>query len=566
MQVIQRILGGSAVALMALFCQAAPTALAQPAAQATTDTPEKIAERRAEQALPRKAAPFDRAQFDKYVGYYELWPGAVFTIHRDGSRFLARLTGQQDEDVFPEGESKFFYTVVPAQISFNKDASGKVTGLVLHQNGLEQTAPRIDEAAAKRIEADLQARISNKSPSPGTEAALRFSLQSLESRKPDLSNMTPGLAAATTPQLPAMLATIRSLGPMRSLTLSAVSPEGIDIYEVQFAHGAMEWRIAPLDGDGKITSLNGRREYPLKHLVDVGGGRHLNMVCIGKGPPTVVFLQGLGGNIVNWREVREPVAAFARTCFYDRAGIGYSDSSDKPSTAENVADDLHALLHAARIKGRVVLVGQSLGGLFATLYADKYLSDLAGMVLVDPAFSGQFDYVTSQQDKAIMLRSGDEWVASMRICKKLAQDGKLSDSDPHGCVPPSYDLTPMEAKYLTQQFYRPSFYASFISEFENFNPPNGAHVDGDQERQRKRSFGDLPLEVLTAGLFSQDMTISEAGKAAAQDVWKRGHDKLAQRSARGESIVLPNAHHFIQLDQPDRVVEAIRKVVSESRQ
>ena len=51
--------------------------LAQPATQESTDTPEKIVERRAEQALPRKAAPFDPANFDKYAESYELSPVAV---------------------------------------------------------------------------------------------------------------------------------------------------------------------------------------------------------------------------------------------------------------------------------------------------------------------------------------------------------------------------------------------------------------------------------------------------------------------------------------------------------
>ena len=115
-------------------------ALAQTMMQANTDTPEKIAERRAEQATPRKAVTFDPAQFDKYAGYYEMTPTAVFTIRRDGSHFLLRLTGQQDVEVFPESDSKFFATVVAAQISFHTDASGKATDLVLHQAGMERAA------------------------------------------------------------------------------------------------------------------------------------------------------------------------------------------------------------------------------------------------------------------------------------------------------------------------------------------------------------------------------------------------------------------------------------------
>jgi hypothetical protein len=247
-----------AVLFMPLATGLPSSALAQTMMQANTDTPEKIAERRAEQATPRKAVTFDPAQFDKYAGYYEMTPTAVFTIRRDGSHFLLRLTGQQDVEVFPESDSKFFATVVAAQISFDTDASGKATDLVLHQAGMERAAPRIDEATAKQLEAALLDRIKNHTASPGTEAALRFSLQSLEAGTPDLSNMTPTLAAITKPQLPSMLATIQSLGALQSITFKTVAPGGADIYNVQFARGAMEWRIMPLNAGGKIEGMGGR--------------------------------------------------------------------------------------------------------------------------------------------------------------------------------------------------------------------------------------------------------------------------------------------------------------------
>ena len=70
-----------------------------------------------------------------YVGDYELQPGAVLTISQEENRLMAQLAGQQKFEVFPESETNFFYQVVDAQISFKKDAQGKVTGLVLHQRG-----------------------------------------------------------------------------------------------------------------------------------------------------------------------------------------------------------------------------------------------------------------------------------------------------------------------------------------------------------------------------------------------------------------------------------------------
>jgi dipeptidyl aminopeptidase/acylaminoacyl peptidase len=132
--------------------RARPLLAAQASAQTTADDIER---KRAEQALPRVAVAFDPPMFDKYVGYYQLGPKAIFTISRDGDHFLVRMTRQPEGEIFPESAIKFFSKLIPAQISFNSDARGQVTGLVLHQGGREVVAPRIDEGLAKNIEASV---------------------------------------------------------------------------------------------------------------------------------------------------------------------------------------------------------------------------------------------------------------------------------------------------------------------------------------------------------------------------------------------------------------------------
>ena len=89
-----------------------------------------------------KETKLDAKLFDSYVGKYKLAPGAIMTISRDMERFFVQLTGQEKIEIFPEAETKFFCKVVDAQISFVKDAAGKVSHLILHQNGADQKAPR----------------------------------------------------------------------------------------------------------------------------------------------------------------------------------------------------------------------------------------------------------------------------------------------------------------------------------------------------------------------------------------------------------------------------------------
>src|SRR6185312_1852831 len=107
---------------------------------------DEVARLRAEQARPRVAVPFKPEAFDRYVGFYELNPAMIFTISRNGEHFFSQLPGQPVVEEFPESDTKFFAKVVPAQLSFVTDASGRVTELILHQNGREQRAPRIDAA------------------------------------------------------------------------------------------------------------------------------------------------------------------------------------------------------------------------------------------------------------------------------------------------------------------------------------------------------------------------------------------------------------------------------------
>ena len=89
---------------------------------------------------------------DRYVGRYELAPGAFFDLRRDGSRLLAQLTGQSYFEIYPKSETNFFYKVVDAQITFHV-AGGRTTELVLHQNGIDQTARKISDVPPKERQA-----------------------------------------------------------------------------------------------------------------------------------------------------------------------------------------------------------------------------------------------------------------------------------------------------------------------------------------------------------------------------------------------------------------------------
>ncbi len=92
-----------------------------------------------------KEIKVDPRIFDAYVGQYELQPNVILSITRQGDALLAQATGQPRFRMFPESETDFFLKLVDAQITFVKDASGRVTSLILHQNGQDKTAKRLPQ-------------------------------------------------------------------------------------------------------------------------------------------------------------------------------------------------------------------------------------------------------------------------------------------------------------------------------------------------------------------------------------------------------------------------------------
>jgi pimeloyl-ACP methyl ester carboxylesterase len=299
------------------------------------------------------------------------------------------------------------------------------------------------------------------------------------------------------------------------------------------------------------------RAYGRPHqLVEIGNGRHLNLFCLGTGSPTVILDGGLGADMSQWRMVHADLARTARVCAYDRAGNGFSDSGPLPRTAAVLAADLDSLLHAAHLPPPYVLVGSSLAGLHTRLFADTHLKQVVGMVLVDPSFEHQTARYEAATPSFKLL--AEQQVATLSSCIDVLRAGMPAPGSKayKECIgEPEPDLPPEVTSALAVQTTSDS-YRMVLSELHEFDGASSDQIDAS-----RRSYGDMPLIVLTAG----GVGMPDPDAVTRMKIWITMHDQMAALSLRGINRIVPNAKHHIMLSRPEAVIAAVDEVVAAAR-
>ena len=283
-------------------------------------------------------------------------------------------------------------------------------------------------------------------------------------------------------------------------------------------------------------------------LVDVGG-RKLHLLCSGQGSPTVVLEAGASSFAIDWTLVQQQVARAHRVCAYDRAGMGWSDTST-PATRRSVSADLHDLLRAAGERPPYVLVGASLGGLYVRSYVADYPDDVVGLVLVDPSSEDRLFTMVDGQAVLIGSLTAEQMRATVptqavRVPRRAPQTGAPFDKLP----PALYDL-------------RVKLDTRLIASIPDTVTPLMISTSREDERallarllaQRSSTphpLGDRPLVVLSRGVDSDPEP-------------RATHAALAKLSTNSRHTVVPGSGHEIHLFEPSAVVQAIEDVAKKS--
>lgn len=235
--------------------------------------------------------------------------------------------------------------------------------------------------------------------------------------------------------------------------------------------------------------------------IDIGGYK-LNVNCFGKGKPTVIFESGYGCENKDWVQVQGAISKIARTFSYDRAGVGDSDRSELPRTSLYMIKELHTLLKNAKVKEPYVIVAHSFGGLNARLFAYTYPKEVEGIVFVDSTNPSW--YLDSYKKKS----------------KQEIEDLiKSSTYDTEG----NYKELILSAEQV-------------------------------EKAAKKGMLRNIPIKVLGADHY---------GKYTNDKTWEKTSLELLSISNRSEYTLVKNSEHYIQIEHPKVVIDAIKEIIDE---
>src|SRR6266403_2501899 len=197
-------------------------------------------------------------------------------------------------------------------------------------------------------------------------------------------------------------------------------------------------------------------------LVDIGG-RRINLHCTGADGPTVILMAGIFSWSVVWYKTQPVIAQKTRVCAFDRAGYGFSDPGPRPQILSDVVDDLHAALNAGPIPGPYVLVGHSLGGIEARLYAQRWPKEVVGMVIVDTSPAGE-GLINENQPGFDEVSGRESYAADMLHCALLVANGPLEPSSPDYEECTSASALPSDTPTALRKYWPQFFTAYYLAD------------------------------------------------------------------------------------------------------
>jgi pimeloyl-ACP methyl ester carboxylesterase len=290
---------------------------------------------------------------------------------------------------------------------------------------------------------------------------------------------------------------------------------------------------------------------PLGQYYEVAG-RRLLLHQSGTGSPAVVFLAGGGAVGLDYLNVQQRAAALTTSVIYDRAGTGWSDRVDLPRASVEVIDELRALLRAAEVPAPYVMVGHSLGGLYARHYAQRYPSEVSGLVLLDPAHEDYNAYMPKE-----LL---DQWAA-------WDTEEALPEELPDELVQFYRSLFAQEMADWPEEIRRVLIERHVSLDWLRAGLQEAKNVDELYDEVRHAGqMPDLPMIILTSmGIDSFKAAVSQGTSESLLRKEIEGKQRLYTawaHSLHGENRLIDDVGHVtLHFRRPDAVLQAIQDLL-----
>lgn len=307
-----------------------------------------------------------------------------------------------------------------------------------------------------------------------------------------------------------------------------------------------------------------RLRFPAPGLLVQVGGHKQHIVFSGTrvtGQPLVVFESGIAGSSVSWHYVQHLTSEFAHVAAYDRAGFGWSSEATTPRTVKQIIHELFSLLDQVDPGRPLILVGHSFGGMCALYGACAHPDRVAGLVLVDPLHPAE--WVLPEPGQKRGLEGGSRLAERVAI---LARWGVIR------AILRIFTLAPglIPARIADQVSGRgQGALGRLLGEIRKL--PRSLWPVVRSHWCLERSFWgiadhirNLPLSSAQTANAMRPLSIPLIVLTAGREEVRRdAHRLLAELSPRGELRVATQSGHWIQLDEPEQVVQAVRQILRE---